>query len=221
METTLEDIIQQFKGLPTGWITDAFDRLGLIGWSQGVYPTSRTARRVAGRAVTVQYLPRRGGGPKLPSHYDIISNIAQPGDVLVIAAGGTPCWLMGENQAHYAMYRSLDGVIVDGCIRDADEIAELTIPVFARGAGTRPFSTHLEMVAVNVPVEFAGVQIRPGDIVVGDGDGLVAVPGDRAKEVLRQTLEIAVIEKEMEVAIKSKLPLEEIKLIAGKKKVKK
>lgn len=217
MGTKGEDISQQFKKLPTGWITDAFGRLGLSGWSQGVYPVSQNVRGISGRTVTIQYLPKRGSGPKQPSHYDIINNIAQPGDVLVIAAGGTPCWLMGENQAHFAMYRGLNGVIVDGCVRDADEIAELEIPVFARGAGTRPFSTHLELVAVNVPVEFAGVQIRPGDIVVGDGDGLVAIPGDWANEVLKQTLEIAQVEEEMEEAIKNRLPLEEVKRIAGKK----
>ena len=73
---------------------------------------------------------------------------------------------MGENQAHVAMYRGLAGVCVDGCVRDADEVAALDIPVFSRGAGVRPYSTHLELTGVNVPVAFAGVQVRPGDIVV-------------------------------------------------------
>jgi 4-hydroxy-4-methyl-2-oxoglutarate aldolase len=215
------DVIGRFSELPTGWITDALERLGLAGWSQGVYPVSQTERRVAGRAVTIQYLPKRGGGPKLPSHYDVIENVAQPGDVLVIAAGGTPCWLMGENQAHWAMYHGLAGIVVDGCVRDADEIAELSMPVFARGAGTRPYSTHLEMTGVNVAVEFAGVQIRSGDVIVGDGDGLVVVPGDRAEDVLFQALDIALIEKEMEEAIKRGVTVKELAKVSSQKKVRK
>ena len=217
----VEDVIGQLRELPTGWITDALERLGLAGWSHGVYPVSQTERRVAGRAVTIQYLPKRGTGPKLPSHYDVIANVALPGDVLVIAAGGTPCWLMGENQAHWAMYHGLAGILVDGHVRDADEIAELPLPVFARGAGVRPYSTHLELAAINVPVEFAGVQIRPGDVVVGDGDGVVVVPSDRVEEVLFQAQDIAVIEKEMEEAIKRGVTVTELASVSKQKKIRK
>ena len=214
-----DEVVRQFKDLATGWVTDALGRLRLAGCSEGVFPLSRTARRFAGRAVTVQYLPKRGSGPKMPTHYEVMRNVAQPGEVLVIAAGGTPCWLLGENQAHVGMYRGLAGICVDGCVRDADEVAELPLPVFARGAGSRPYSTHLEVAGINVPVGFAGAQIRPGDIVVGDCDGLVVVPGDHAEEVLFQTLDIAVIEKEAEDAIKRQDSLEEMARISRKKKV--
>lgn len=218
MEIPIEEIVRQFCQMPTGFVTDAFSRLGLVGWSEGVYPLSRTARKIVGRAVTIHYQPKRGGGAKKPSHYEVMLNTARPGDVLVIAAEGTPCWLLGENQAHWAMYHGLAGIIVDGCVRDADEIAELTMPVFARGAGTRPFSTHLELAEVNVPVEFAGTQIRPGDIVVGDGDGLVVIPADKAGEVLFQALDIAVLEKEMENSIKTQASLPEIEKFSKWKK---
>lgn len=221
METRVEDVVLQLYDLPTGWITDALDRLGLAGWAHGVLPMARTARRVAGRAVTIQYLPRRGTGPKVSSHYEVIANVAAPGNVLVIAAGGTPCWLMGENQAHWALYHGMGGICVDGCIRDADEIAEMSLPVFARGIGTRPYATHLELTGVNVAVEFAGAQIRPGDVVVGDGDGLVVVSGDRAEDILFQALDVAGIEKEMEDVIKRGVSVAELATVAGKKKARK
>ena len=221
MESTATDIIAQFKQMPIGWITDAFSRLGLVGWSEGVQPLSQTARRFAGRAVTVQYLPKRGGSRKMPSHYEIIRNVAEPGDVLVIAAAGTSCWLLGENQAHAALYRGLAGICVDGCIRDMDEIAALPLPVFARGAGIRPYSAELELVSVNVPVSFAGMQIRSGDIVVGDGDGLLAVPAEQAGAVLLQALDIAGLEQELEEAIKRQAPLEEIERLGKRKKISK
>ena len=220
MADSEEKIIAQFREMATGWISDAFERINLAGWSEGVVPLSPRQRRFAGRAVTVQYLPKRGSGGKVPNHYEIMRNVAQPGEVLVIAALGTPCWLMGENQAHVAMYRGLAGVCVDGCVRDWDEVAELAIPVFARGAGVRPYATHLEITAVNVPVAFAGAQVRPHDIVVGDCDGLIVVPGDRAEEVLQHTLEIAAVEKEAEVAIANQASLEELAAISRKKKAK-
>ncbi len=213
------EIVRQFNNLSTGWVNDALGRLKLAGGSEGVYPVSRSARRFAARAVTVQYLPKRGSGPKMPNHYEIMRNVAQPGEVLVFAAGGTPCYVLGENQAHVAMYRGLAGICVDGCVRDADEVAELAIPVFARGAGIRSYTTHLELAGVNVPVAFAGTQIRPGDIVVADGDGLAVVPGELAEEVLLQTLDIAGIEKEMEEGIERKCSLDEISSLTKRKKI--
>ncbi|CAG0971958.1 partial 3-hexulose-6-phosphate synthase, partial [Anaerolineae bacterium] len=84
--------------------------------------------------------------------------------------------------------------------------------------GTRPFSTHLELADVNVPVEFAGTQIRPGDIVVGDGDGLVIIPADKASQVLFQALDIADLEKELEIAIKHEASLSEIEKFSKRKK---
>ena len=220
MADSEERTIAQFREMATGWISDAFDRIGLSGWSEGVVPMSPKQRRFAGRAVTVQYLPKRGTGPKQPNHYEIMRNIAQPGQVVIIAALGTPCWLMGENQAHVAMYRGLAGVCVDGCVRDADEVAALDLPVFSRGAGVRPYSTHLELTGVNVPVAFAGVQVRPGDIIVGDCDGLIVVPGDRAEEVLKHTLAVAQLEKEKEIAIRNGASLEELAAISRNKKAK-
>ncbi|MGE5619918.1 MAG: RraA family protein [Sphingomonadaceae bacterium] len=215
---SIEEVINEFRQVPSGFVTDAMTRLGISGWSEGVVPVSSKARRFAGRAVTMKYGPKRGTPAKLPNQYEVIRS-ANPGDVLVIAAEGTPCWLLGENVCHTALYQGLAAVVVDGCIRDFDEIAELEMPVFARGAGIRPFSTHLELIDVNVPVEFAGAQIRPGDIVVGDGDGIVVVPADRADDVLYQVKDIAVLEKEQEEAIKRQVPLSELNPILARKKI--
>ncbi|GAA4343491.1 diguanylate cyclase [Pigmentiphaga soli] len=213
-----ESIIEQVRSLPTGWLVDAMSRLGVCGWTDGVRPVSPVRRSFAGRAVTVQYLPKRGTGPKAPNHYEVMRNIAQPGEVLAIAAGGTPCWLLGENQAHVGMYRGLAGICVDGGIRDHDEVAGLDVPVFARGAGTRPYSTHLELTAANVPVAFAGAQLRPGDIIVGDCDGLVVIPREREAEIVAAAQHVGVVEKEMELAIARQAPLEELAAISRRKK---
>lgn len=213
-----EDVISELRQVPTGFITDAMTRLGLAGWTEGISPLSKTKRRFAGRAVTMKYGPKRGEGGRLPSQYQVIRE-SKPGDVLVVAAEGSPCWLLGENVCHAALYRGLAAVVVDGCVRDADEIAEMDLPVFCKGAGIRPFSTHLDLIDVDVPVEVAGAQIRPGDILVGDGDGIVVVPPERAGEVLFQVKDIAALEKEQEEAIRNQVPLEELNSILARKKV--
>jgi 4-hydroxy-4-methyl-2-oxoglutarate aldolase len=215
---SIEEAINEFGKAPSGYVTDAMTRLGIAGWSQGVVPISPRARRISGRAVTMKYGPNRGTGAKLPNQYEVINSCKQ-GDVLVVAAEGSPCWLLGENVCHTGMYHGLAGIVVDGCVRDFDEIAEMEMPVFARGAGIRPFMTHLELIDVNVPVEFAGTQIRPGDIVVGDGDGLVIVPQERAEGVLFQLRDIAEIEKEQEDAIRLRVPIDVLNPILAKKKV--
>ncbi len=215
---SVDETIKELGQVPSGFVTDAMGRLGLAGWSEGVLPLSPTARKIVGRAVTLRYGPKRGAGAKMPSQYQVIRE-ARPGDVLVVAAEGTPCWLLGENVCHTAQYQGLAGIVVDGCVRDADEIAEMEMPVFAKGAGIRPFSTHLELTAVNEPVEFAGTQIRPGDIVIGDGDGLVIVPPERAEDVLFQVRDIARLEKEQEEAIKRQVPLDELHEILARKKI--
>ena len=215
---SIEEAVKELGKVPSGYVTDAMTRLGIAGWSEGVLPLSPTARHISGRAVTLKYGPKRGDGRKMPNQYEVIRS-AKPGDVLVVAAEASPCWLLGENVCHTAMYHGLAGIVVDGCVRDADEIAELEMPVFARGAGIRPFMTQLELIDVNVPVEFAGTQIRPGDIVVGDGDGLVVVPPERVEDVLFQVKDIAELEKEQEDAIRRQAPLEELNPILAKKKV--
>jgi len=215
---SIEETISEFKQYPTGFVTDSLTRLGLGGWTEGIAPISKTRRKFVGRAVTMKYGPIRGVGGKLPSQYQVIRE-AKPGDVLVVAAEGTPCWLLGENVCHAALDQGLAAVVVDGCVRDYDELAEMDLPVFCRGAGIRPFSTHLELIDVNVPVEFAGAQIRPGDILVGDGDGIVVVPPERVEDVLFQARDIAALELEQEEAIKKQVPLDELNVILGKKKV--
>jgi 4-hydroxy-4-methyl-2-oxoglutarate aldolase len=211
-----EEIIEQFRQLPSAYVTDAMGRMGVAGWPEGVFPLSSKACRFAGRSVTVKYGPKRGGTGKRPSIMEAIRNCKR-GDVLVIAAGSTPCWILGGNLASAAMIEGVAAIVVDGCVRDVDEIAEMKMPVFCRGGGTRPFSTHLELSDYNVPVEFAGAQIRPDDIVVGDSDGLVIVPGDQAEDILFQAGDIGDYERETQAAIERRASLSDLGAIISRK----
>jgi 4-hydroxy-4-methyl-2-oxoglutarate aldolase len=114
--------------------------------------------------------------------------MARPGDVLVLSSrGAMTSAVWGHVMTVAAKRAGLGGVVVDGCIRDADENRADTFPIFARGAA--PAGPHKKWpCSINVPVSCGGVAVLPGDIVIGDGDGIVVVPARRAEEVLREAL---------------------------------
>ena len=127
----MSDTTKRFAALPTGVICDALERLGLAGFMDEVRPFRRNVKMV-GRARTVLYGPKRGDdGPKF-NIYSFMRSL-DAGDVVVFATGKSNSWLYGENMAHGAQYAKLAGVVSDGMARDADQLAELDIPCFARG----------------------------------------------------------------------------------------
>jgi regulator of RNase E activity RraA len=111
-------------------------------------------------------------------------NIAEPGDVIVVDAGGTiDRAIMGEIIARYAVSRGLGGIVIDGAIRDAAALSDSDFPVFARGIVHKgPYRDGPGQ--IGVPVSIGGMVVVPGDIIVGDADGLVAVGQHEAEAVL-------------------------------------
>jgi RraA family protein len=134
--------------------------------------------RLAGVALTV----RVPAGDNLMVHKAI--DIAQAGDVIVVDAGGAlEQAIIGDIMSSLAAKRGVAGFVIDGAIRDADEIASRDFPVYARGATHRgPYKNGPG--EINVPVSIGGMVVRAGDIIVGDGDGVVAVPQADAQAVL-------------------------------------
>lgn len=122
-------------------------------------------------------------------------NLSTPGDVLVLATGGIverSCF--GGTTARQMQLKDLNGVIIDGSTRDAEEIRSLHFPTFVRAVTPQNFhypADSVEHGAVNVEVCCGGVVVRPGDVVVGDGDGVVVVPRDVAEKfagIIEQSL---------------------------------
>lgn len=126
--------------------------------------------RIAGPAVTAYNYP----GDNLMIHKAL--QLVQPGQVLVFTnGGGVQGALWGEMAATFAKARGVEGIVVDGAIRDTDALVEMSAPVWH----TAISPSHPEKGAagaVNIPVVVDGVQVRPGDIIVADGDGVLAVP---------------------------------------------
>lgn len=135
--------------------------------------------RVAGLARTV----RCGQGDNLMVHAALSE--VEPGEVLVLTMPEpAPVALVGELIAIQALHRQVAGILVDGAVRDADDLARLGLPIWARWI--RASGATKDVVGqINVPVEVGGMLIRPGDIVVMDADGAVVVPVEREAEVLR------------------------------------
>jgi 4-hydroxy-4-methyl-2-oxoglutarate aldolase len=157
---------------------DLSDVMNYSHTAVGIRPAWPFAGRIAGPAVTVS-LPLGG--------IDVIKlalETCAAGDVLVLAVRGATNFAVFGGYLSLAMRRrGLAGVVVDGAVRDVDAIAEARLPVLARATATMacPASPAAE---VNVPVACAGAVIEPGDVVVADSNGVVAVPPARAEEVL-------------------------------------
>lgn len=212
----MSETIVRLGALPTGVICDALGRLGLSGFMDGVRPFRRDVK-MAGRARTVQYGPRRGDdGPKF-NIYAFMRTL-DPGDIVVFGTNGADSWMYGENMAHAALYAKLAGVVSDSMARDADQLAELEIPCFARGSGTRP-PVEIEFIATDTIITCAGAQVHSGDVLLGDGDGIVVVPGRRAADVLYQAEELEDLEGQQERAIAAQAPMPELAAILGRKKI--
>src|SRR5215831_14859682 len=149
---------------------------------------------IVGRAVTslVKPAPPEQATPALSTKHSVemIDN-AEPGEVGVIVMEGTlEIAAMGNLMATAAKVRGMAGMVLDGAIRDVWDIRRMGLTVYARSLSPRTAVGHYATVARNVPVECAGVTVRPGDIIVADEDGVVVVPRERAEEVLKKAREI-------------------------------
>jgi 3-hexulose-6-phosphate synthase/6-phospho-3-hexuloisomerase len=142
---------------------------------EGIRPVTPNVKMV-GRAVTVRTYP--GDWAKPVEAIDA----AEPGSIIVVAAGGVPPAVWGELATHSAMQTGAVGVVIDGAIRDTADIRTLGFPAFARHV-TSHAGEPKGMGEIGVPVVIAGVRVCPGDWVVGDDDGVLVVPKGRAAEI--------------------------------------
>ena len=181
-----------------------------------VRPIQSGNRRAVGPASTLLFGPKRGEGAWSRSMYRTIASL-QPGDVLVFASGGTLENLMGDNMATFAQLHGLAAVVTDSMVRDSAGMAELTMPVYARGTAVR-LPLNMEPVALDVPVFCGGAQVRPGDAVIGCEDGVMVVPESRVADVLYQLEDVEVCERDLQHAIKSRASLDVIEAVLKRKK---
>ena len=172
--------LERARRLGAATLHEAFDRRGDL--PAAVRPFGRA--RVAGPALTVSTLP----GNNLLIHRALAS--ARPGEVLVVALTETDAdahafgyW--GDILTTAAIERGVAGLVIDGCVRDIEAIEALGFPVFCRGTAIRG-TAKAPVGQLGGPVRIGRIDIAPGDLVVGDADGVVAIPASAVRDVLAQ-----------------------------------
>lgn len=180
----------RFEKLSTTNVSDAEDALGVKGATYGIRPMREAWGKVVGRAVTVKMAA--AGEVKNEHHLGMTAiSLAEPGDIIIIDNGGrldTSCW--GGILANSAKAKGVGAVIVDGATRDLDDCIEINFPVYARGTVVWTARGRIMEQSTNEMISFGGVQVRPGDVVMGDRSGVVIVPWSRVDEVLAKAEEL-------------------------------
>lgn len=175
----MNDIISQFKKIPTTCISDALN--GLNNLNSSIKPLKENYK-IAGRAFTVK-IPVGENLAVLRAIRD-----AKPDDIIVIdAKGDTYRAIAGDFIVGMAKTLEIGGIVVDGVIRDILGIKKLDFPVFCKGNAVAASSKH-DQGEINVAISCGGTTIYPGDIIVGDVDGVVVIPQNNEDEILRKSL---------------------------------
>ena len=173
-------IAKEFLTLPVANVSDSMWRLTAGG--SRLRPMHKSGQ-MAGPALTVKSRP----GDNLMLHKAI--DMAEPGDIIVCDAGGDLTnSLMGELMLAHAMKRGVGGFVLDGAVRDVEAFLDVNLPVFAAGVSHRgPYKDGPG--EINVSVAIDGMVIEPGDLVIGDWDGVLSIPLDDVESILKKTNE--------------------------------
>lgn len=184
-------VVEQFSRLAVASVSDAVDQTvgGRAYMSHGIRPLFPT--KLCGRAVTV--LARPSDDPQPPSMALEAIDESPPGKVLVIVMEGeegADVAAFGGIMANGAQVRGFEGAVLDGGCRDVLEITEMGFPVFARSVSPGNSVGRYINVSKNEPVVCGGVEVREGDIVIGDMDGVAVVPREHEAEILRRAQDL-------------------------------
>ena len=189
-----DPLIAAFAKSTVASVSDAVDQIvGTRGYlAHDMRPF--VAGAFVGRAATalVKPAPPEKATPALAVQHSVeMIDSANPGDVgVIVMEGSLDVAAIGGLMGTAAKARGMAGMVLDGAVRDIAELRALNLPTYARSASPATAVSRYASVAKQIPVECAGVTIRPGDIIVAGEDGVVVVPKDRAKEVLQRSQEI-------------------------------
>ncbi|HIQ30320.1 MAG TPA: 4-carboxy-4-hydroxy-2-oxoadipate aldolase/oxaloacetate decarboxylase [Candidatus Caldiarchaeum subterraneum] len=175
------ELVERFRNLSVSTLHEAIGKNVRNLMDPGIKPVAPEMKLV-GTAVTVQCYP----GDNITVHRAMA--LAEPGDVLVIDGGGILGVMFGAQMAYQSHRQGIAGVVVDGSVRDVAEIRRMGFPCFARVISPQG-SAKENPGSINIPIKCGGVVVRPGDIIVGDDDGVVVVRPENAGEVLEKAIE--------------------------------
>jgi 4-hydroxy-4-methyl-2-oxoglutarate aldolase len=191
-------VVEQAGQFASSILADVAGRRGALS---GRIAALKPSMRIAGAAITVEVRP----GDNLMIHVALA--IAQPGDVIVVdGKGDLSSALMGEIMCQQAVALGIAGVVIDGAVRDSEAIRELGFPMYA--AGLNPNGPTKSVAGrVNHPISIGGVSVSPGDLIVGDADGITVVERAKAAALLPLAAEKVAAETQRIADIKSRKAL--------------
>lgn len=192
------ELRKKLLGISSSTVSDAMDALGFLGATHGIRPLWEGCPKLVGEAVTIKLGPTGEVGLQ-NSHLCVDAiNAAKPGDVIVIDNHGdmeTSSW--GGLLANGAQAKGIAGTVIDGVARDLDYFVECGYPVFARGAVVRTSRGRVMEYETNGMIQFCNIQVRPGDVIVGDRSGIAVIPKEKLEEVVAKAVELEENEAKM------------------------
>lgn len=201
-----QNFSEAIRALTTAEVSDALDFFGLPGSALGIGHVAG-GKKVFGRAYTVKYGPISLTNPGTVGDYP---DEVQPGDVIVLDnAGRLDCTVWGGILSQMGANRGFGGTVINGVCRDTAEADEAGYPLFSRGRFMRTGKDRVQVEVRQVPVSLGDVRVEPGDIIVGDADGIVVVPQHRAEEVFAKALSTQQAEHQIVASVLSGLSLTE------------
>jgi len=203
-----EEIVKVFKMCSTPNISDAMHRRGEM---KDIVPIAPGFKMV-GKALTVRTYP--GDWAKPVESIDVGSR----GDVIVIEAGGQGPAVWGELASWSCKTQGIEGVVIDGAIRDVEDIRELKLPAFSRlisptAGEPKGFGE------INIDITCGGVKVRPGDYIIGDDNGVVVVPKESAVEIANRSIDVREKENRLREEIKRGSTLSKVQKLRQWEKV--
>ena len=211
----MKEKLDYLRSIDSGVVSDAMNLLGIGGWTNSIFPTNKDFK-IVGKAFTGSFARVVSGEESGYSSYDVL-DMCEPGDVLVLA-GAPEGRIFGGNLAFISKNRGLEGIVLDGRTRDVTEIEEM-IPLFCRGPINYSTDAMYRMTQIKVSVNCDGTTINPGDIIVGDRDGVIVIPASRLDDVIYQCKHVEEVEAKMNAALKRNAPGSELKEIIKEKRV--
>ena len=199
----------------TASVSDAMDSLGLPeGWLHSIVSRS-PGTRAFGPAHTVRYRMVSNGEPGFRNAANYIDDVAAGSVVVSVNPTGVACTTWGDILTTTALSRGLAGTIVAGFARDIAQVREADYPLFSTGVSMVSAKNRIELDAVQVPVEVDGVTISPGDLIIADDSGAVAVPAEHAEVVLSRAASVEAVERDIIDAVRRGASLEEARAVHG------
>ena len=204
-----ENILQRLRNIATPTLANALDDIGFNGVMNNLH-SAVLGMKIVGRAVTVQEVTGPYGSFSTEEFkVGHMIDAASPGDVIVVANNGAQVSTWGGMASYSAKLKGIAGLVVDGGVRDREEIVEFSFPTFSKHMVPTPGKTRIKVLSINEPIICAGVRVRQGDIIVGDGTGVLCLPIEYVQKITEEAEKFTADDKKAMQEMKNGLTFRE------------